>query len=125
MKPRDWMHLLAIVLFCIPAGLLAYAAWVGGDVDGFIYSATQTLRGEGSGVLDGVFISAGRFTMNWWWFISMLSLPTSVVLASILAATEPDSSIAVKALWIVSFVFLMLTVPVYCCWQLGAPTSRD
>lgn len=120
MHSRDWLAVSTLGLFVVPGVLLAYAAWFNGlGVGDGIYWIVEALRGltdQGSG---DWLVSVGRFLTAYWWFIAFPCIAFSTLAATILAATEPDTSAGIKVLWVVSFYFVLVTVPIYCIWQIG------
>ena len=123
MKVRDWMALSTFGLFVVPTAFLVYAAWFGGrGVEEGVYSLVQDLRGAGDTASGDVLVSAGQFVTAWWWSIAMASVAISTLAATFLVAIEPEASVAAKALWVLSFFLLGVTVPIYCIWQIrGKP----
>jgi hypothetical protein len=121
MQSRDWIALFTLGLFAIPAALLVYAAWFGGrGVEDGIYSAIQALRGVDEASFSDVLVRVGRFLTAWWWFIAMACIAASTLVATLLAATQPEASVWQKAIWVISFLVVGITVPVYCVWQVGS-----
>jgi hypothetical protein len=126
MKARDWIALSTFGLFVVPGALVVYAAWFGGSgVKDGIYSFVQALRGAGGTATDDFLVGAGRFLTAWWWFIAMASVAFSTLAATCLAATEPETTVAAKALWVLSFFLLGVTVPIYCIWQMGGRPNHS
>ena len=126
MKVRDWIALSTFGLFVVPAALLVYAAWFGGrGVGDGIYSFVQALRGAGDTASGDFLVSVGRFLTAWWWFIAMASMAFSTLAATCLVATDPEASVAAKALWVLSFFLLGVTVPIYCIWQIGGRPNQS
>lgn len=123
MKVRDWIALSIFGLFVVPAALLVYAAWFGGrGVEDGVYSFVQALRGAGDTASGDTLVRAGQFLTAWWWFIAMASVAFSTLAATCLVATYPEASVAARALWVLSFLLLGVTVPIYCIWQIrGRP----
>ena len=126
MRSRDWLAFTTLGLFLVPGALVVYAASSDGlGVENAIYSTVEGLRGrvdQGSG--DFLF-SVGRFLTAWWWLIAFGCMALSTLAATALAATESDTSVGAKALWIISFYVLAVTVPIYCIWQLGSRPNQS
>ena len=126
MRVRDWIALSIFGLFVVPAALLVYAAWFGGrGVEDGVYSFVQALRGAGDTALGDILVRAGKFLTAWWWFIAMASVAFSTLAATCLVATEPEASAAAKALWVLSFLLLGVTVPIYCIWQIRGRSDQS
>ena len=126
MRTRDWIALATFGLFVGPAAILIYASWYGGSVIGDgIYSVVKALSGADDTTFAKYLVRAGRFLTVWWWFMAMASLAITTLLATCLAATEPGASIGSKALWVLSFFLLVVTVPIYCIWQMGSRPNQS
>jgi len=125
MKVRDWLTFSTLFLFAVPTALLVYVFWFDGDVENVIYLTVQALRRNEAGFVDNLFIDAGRFLISWWWMMAFVSMALSTLSATFLAATEAGASIGTKAIWVISFYVVGITIPIYCVWQVGARPNQS
>ena len=64
----------------------------------------RVLRGADDEGSSDLLVSVGRFLVAWWWLLATASLAVSTFAATYLAATELETSIGIKALWVISFL---------------------
>ncbi|HEU0152717.1 MAG TPA: hypothetical protein VFQ84_05160 [Arenimonas sp.] len=125
MNARGWIALVNFGLFVVPAVLAVYAAWFDarGIGDG-IYTAVHALSGARDPSSGDSLVSVGRFFSAWWWFIAIAMIGVSTLSATCLVATDPHASISAKAIWMLSFFLIGMTVPVYCMLQVGGRPNQ-
>jgi len=123
MSRRNLLWLI-LVLHLAALGPIAAEIISSNFVDSWIYDTIQSLRSNPASTAPDNWANVGHWLISWWFFVVLVTLFVTWIVAIILAATDETISSSARAIWCaVIFMAMVPAVAVYCIVKLLRPNN--